>query len=177
MVTREQMDTLSSRVGSVLELVGDLRIENSQLSAEIEQLKTRHDQSERKIEEQAKESKRLREQLEERNQKLNEMIVREEEFENYIMQMIGQVDHVKLAEFQNQFAELNRMKIEGEFQAPEGTPAPGEPLEVVEVEYGAENIQVNSAQFMEIDADGGLDMNGEEPAEIYLDDQGDLQRV
>lgn len=176
MVTREQMDTLSSRVGNVLELVGDLRIENSQLGAEVEQLKSRHDQSDRKIEEQAKESKRLREQLEERNQKLNEMIVREEEFENYMLQLIGQVDHVKLAEFQNQFAELARMKIEGEFKAPEATDS-GDPLEVLEVEYGEENITVSQSQLVEIDTDGDLEMNGGDTTEIFLDEKGDLQRI
>lgn len=176
MVTREQMDTLASRVGNVLELVGDLRIENSQLSAEVEQLKSRHDQSERKIEEQAKESKRLREQLEERNQKLNEMIVREEEFENYMLQLIGQVDHVKLAEFQNQFAELAQKKINGDFEAP-ATPAPGEPLEVVDVSYGENNISVNQSELVEIEAAGDINVDGEDTTEIFLDDQGELQRI
>ncbi|MCR9144178.1 MAG: hypothetical protein NXI24_18160 [bacterium] len=176
MVTREQMDTLSSRVGNVLELVGDLRIENSQLAAEVEQLKTRHDQSERKIEEQAKESKRLREQLEERNQKLNEMIVREEEFENYMLQLIGQVDHVKLADFQNQFAELSQKKIDGEFQAPESGET-GDPLEVLEVAYDSDKISVNQSELVDIDDAGNFDVTEENTTEIFLDEQGDLQRL
>ena len=168
MVTREQMDTLTTRVSSVLELVSELRIENSHLKAEVEQLKERQDQSDRKIEEQAKESMRLREQLEERNAKLNEMILKEEELENFMLQVIGQMDQVRLSEYQKEFVRVADLKSEGglaESAAPTGgAQTPAELLQVDIQQNGAFSVESSTEDQVSVDLDEGRGM------EVVFDD-------
>ena len=135
MVTREQMDLLSTRVSGVLELISDLRVENSHLKAEVDQLEQRRDQCERKIDEQTKESIRLREQLEERDKKLNEMVLKEEELENFMLQMIGQMDGVRLQEYQKEFLKVADMQAGIEPRDEASAPVDTTPAEVLQVEY------------------------------------------
>ncbi len=173
MVTREQMDTLSLRVGNILELVSDLRVENSQLKAEIEELKVKHEQYDRKVEEQGKETRRLREQLDERNHKLNQLLLKEEELENFLLQIIGQMDSVGLAEFQKQFAEVGELRIQGDL--PEPTPAPKDvsPAAIVEVAFGSDGIEVSEATM----ADGDFQIDPGNSVEVMVRKNGEFRQI
>jgi septal ring factor EnvC (AmiA/AmiB activator) len=169
MVTREQMDTLSLRVGTVLELVSELRVENSQLTAAIEQMKVRQEQSERRIDDQSKELLRLREQLEERNQRLNEMILKEEELENYVMQLIGQIDQIKLSAHQAQFVRAAEAKIDGAMPVPADANAHA-PLDVFELDFANDSVTIQETSMDTINLNGS---NGKALEVIVEDRAGD----
>ncbi len=91
MITLEQLDELESRIVRALELIGDLRTENSRLESENQKLREEHDQLKNALEQKERDVQVLKDQLEKANQELNELKQKESMLEKRITDILSKL--------------------------------------------------------------------------------------
>jgi hypothetical protein len=91
MITLEQLDELESRIVRALELIGDLRTENSRLESENQKLREEHDQLKNALEQKERDVQALKGQLEKANQELNELKQKESLLEKRISDILSKL--------------------------------------------------------------------------------------
>lgn len=94
MITLEQLDELEGRIVRALELIGDLRSENSRLESENERLRTEHDELKIALDEKEKTVQSLKEQLDKTGAELNELKQKESVLEKRITEMLSRLSDV-----------------------------------------------------------------------------------
>ena len=65
MITMEQLEQLEGRIVKALDLISDLRVENSHLESEVDRLKASNDQLKLTAEEKVAEAENLKKELQE----------------------------------------------------------------------------------------------------------------
>ena len=95
MITMEQLEKLEGRIVKALDLISDLRIENSQLESKVDTFELNNQQLKLKAEEKIKEAENLEKQLQEATGELNKLKSREQELETKILQIIAKLDNLK----------------------------------------------------------------------------------
>ena len=98
MVTMEQLEQLEGRIVKALELISDLRVENSHLETESERLKTTNDQLRLTAEERERDAQKWQQQLQEATQELSRLKSKEQELETRILSIIAKLDNLKGSE-------------------------------------------------------------------------------
>jgi len=95
MITLEQLDELEGRIVRALELIGDLRSENSRLETENERLRTEHDELKLALDEKEKTVNSLKEQLDKTGAELAELKQKETVLEKRITEMLSRLSDVE----------------------------------------------------------------------------------
>src|SRR5689334_15358001 len=95
MITLEQLEQLEGRIVKALELISDLRVENSHLESEADRLKASNDQLKLAAEEREKEALKWQQQLQEATQELSRLKSKEQELETRILSIIAKLDNLK----------------------------------------------------------------------------------
>ena len=91
----EQLEKLEGRIIKALELISDLRIENSQMESKLDVFKSDNEQLKLTNEQKTKEAQKLETQLEEATVELNELKSREQGIETKILQIIAKLENIK----------------------------------------------------------------------------------
>ena len=95
MITVEQLDQLEGRIVKALEIISDLRIENSQLESKADSLEANNEELKIKTDEKIKAAEQLEQQLKEATTELSQLRSKEQEIETKILQIIAKLDNVK----------------------------------------------------------------------------------
>jgi hypothetical protein len=91
----EQLEQLEGRIVKALELISDLRVENSHLESELEKVKANNDQLKLTTEEKIRDAARFRTELDEARMDLEKLQSREKSLEDKISEIIHKLDGVK----------------------------------------------------------------------------------
>lgn len=100
MITLEQLDELEGRIVRALELIGDLRSENSRLESENERLRSEHDELKLALDDKEKTVQSLREQLDITGRELNDLKQKESVLEKRITEMLSRLSDVEKGKIQ-----------------------------------------------------------------------------
>ncbi|EHQ06726.1 cell division protein ZapB [Leptonema illini] len=95
MITLEQLDELEGRIVRALELIGDLRSENSRLETENERLRSEHDELKLALDEKEKTVQSLKDQLDRTGAELNDLKQKEAVLEKRITEMLSRLSDVE----------------------------------------------------------------------------------
>lgn len=91
MITLEQLDELESRIIKALELIGDLRTENSRLEAENQKLREEFDKLHLTLEEKERDIQSLRQELQKTSEELKTLKERETLLEKKISEILSRL--------------------------------------------------------------------------------------
>ncbi|MCS7204976.1 MAG: hypothetical protein NZ853_04715 [Leptospiraceae bacterium] len=92
MITLEQLDELESKIIKALELISDLRTENSRLEAENQKLRDEYEKISQLLEKKEKDISSLKEQLEKANLELGRLKENESVLEKKILQILAKLN-------------------------------------------------------------------------------------
>jgi DNA repair exonuclease SbcCD ATPase subunit len=101
MITLEQLDELESRIIRALELIGDLRTENSRLEVENQKLREEHDQLKNALEQKERDIQVLKSKLEETNKELQELKEKESILEKRISDILSKLADAEGSNYQS----------------------------------------------------------------------------
>lgn len=109
MITLEQLDELESRIVKALELIGDLRTENSRLEMENQKLRNEYETLKTTLDQKERDVRELKQQLDKANEELNELKQKESILEKRISEILNKLS---LSEGQNYQKKEFSSKIE-----------------------------------------------------------------
>lgn len=92
MISMQQLEELESRVVKALQLIGDLRTENSKLENENEEIKGELEEARLTLEEKEQEVEKIRRELDEATRELEELNAKEEILEKKVIGLLGKLD-------------------------------------------------------------------------------------
>ncbi|MBP7735204.1 MAG: hypothetical protein KA369_04450 [Spirochaetes bacterium] len=92
MISMQQLEELESRVVKALQLIGDLRTENSKLENENEEIKSELEEAKLTLEEKEQEVEKIRKELDEATRELAELNAKEEVLEKKVIGLLGKLD-------------------------------------------------------------------------------------
>jgi DNA repair exonuclease SbcCD ATPase subunit len=92
MISMQQLEELESRVVKALQLIGDLRTENSKLENENEEIKGELEEARLTLEEKEQEVEKIRKELDEATRELEELNAKEEVLEKKVIGLLGKLD-------------------------------------------------------------------------------------
>jgi len=92
MISMQQLEELESRVIRALQLIGDLRTENSKLENETDELKSDLEEAKLTLEEKEQEVEKIRKELGRSHQELGDLNAREEVLEKKVIALLGKLD-------------------------------------------------------------------------------------
>ncbi|MBN2158640.1 MAG: hypothetical protein JW807_04535 [Spirochaetes bacterium] len=92
MISMQQLEELESRVVKALQLIGDLRTENSKLENENEELKTEMEEARLSLEAKEQEVEKIRRELDQATRELEELNAKEEILEKKVIGLLGKLD-------------------------------------------------------------------------------------
>ena len=92
MISMQQLEELESRVIKALQLIGDLRTENSKLENENEEIKGELEEARLSLEEKEQEVEKIRKELDEATRELEELNAKEEVLEKKVIGLLGKLD-------------------------------------------------------------------------------------
>jgi len=94
MISMQQLEELESRVIRALQLIGDLRTENSKLENENDELKSDIEEAKLTLEEKEQEVEKIRKELDEATKELGDLNAREEVLEKKVIALLGKLDTI-----------------------------------------------------------------------------------
>ena len=150
MITMEQLENLEGRIVKALELISDLRIENSQLDSKVDNLESNNEQLKIKTDEKIKQAEHLEIQLQEATGELGQLKSKEKALETKILQIIAKLDNIKTVNFSSIDDEHGHSageQLSEETSTPEEIPLPDQEVEASG--YSEESI-LNSDENQEI---------------------------
>ena len=92
MLSMQQLEELEARVIKALQLITDLRTENSRLEADAEKYKAEAEEARLSLEEREQEILRIQKELDETTKQLNELREKEEVLEKKVIGLLGKMD-------------------------------------------------------------------------------------
>jgi DNA repair exonuclease SbcCD ATPase subunit len=92
MISMQQLEELENRVVKALQLIGDLRTENSKLEHDNEGLKSDLEETKLSLEEKEQEIEKIRKDLDEATRELEELNAKEEVLEKKVIGLLGKLD-------------------------------------------------------------------------------------
>jgi hypothetical protein len=92
MISMQQLEELESRVIRALQLIGDLRTENSKIENENDELKSDLEEAKLTLEEKEQEVEKIRKELDEATRELGDLNAREEVLEKKVIALLGKLD-------------------------------------------------------------------------------------
>jgi predicted RNase H-like nuclease (RuvC/YqgF family) len=92
MISMQQLEELESRVVKALQLIGDLRTENSKLENENEELKSEMEEARLSLEAKEQEVEKIRRELDQATRELEELNAKEEVLEKKVIALLGKLD-------------------------------------------------------------------------------------
>jgi DNA repair exonuclease SbcCD ATPase subunit len=95
MITMQQLEELEGRIIKALQLIGDLRSENSRLESDNEALKSQAEDARLGLEEKEQEVLRMQKELDDATRELNALKEKEEILEKKIIALLAKMDTVQ----------------------------------------------------------------------------------
>ncbi|HSV97697.1 MAG TPA: cell division protein ZapB [Spirochaetota bacterium] len=95
MISMQQLEELESRIIKALQLIGDLRTENSRLESDNESLKVVAEEAKLSLEEKEQELARIQRELDDTARELAELKDKENVLEKKIIELLGKMDALK----------------------------------------------------------------------------------
>ncbi|MGV7930353.1 MAG: hypothetical protein AB2L13_15885 [Spirochaetota bacterium] len=95
MISMQQLEELESRIIKALQLIGDLRTENSRLESDNESLKVVAEEAKLSLEEKEQELARIQRELDDTARELAELKGKEDVLEKKIIELLGKMDALK----------------------------------------------------------------------------------
>ncbi len=92
MISMQQLEELENRVVKALQLIGDLRSENSKLENENEELKSDLEETKLSLEEKEHEIEKIRKALDDATRELDDLNAKEEVLEKKVIGLLGKLD-------------------------------------------------------------------------------------
>ncbi len=92
MISMQQLEELENRVVKALQLISDLRTENSKLENENEEIKGELEETKLSLEEKEQEIERIRKELDHATIELEELNAKEEVLEKKVIALLGKLD-------------------------------------------------------------------------------------
>ncbi len=92
MISMQQLEELENRVVKALQLINDLRAENSKLEHENDNLKTDLEETKLSLEEKEQEIEKIRKELDDATRELEELNAKEEVLEKKVIALLGKLD-------------------------------------------------------------------------------------
>lgn len=92
MISMQQLEELENRVVKALQLISDLRTENSKLENENEEIKSELEEAKLSLEEREQEIERIRKELDDATRELEELQAKEEVLEKKVVSLLGKLD-------------------------------------------------------------------------------------
>ena len=92
MISMQQLEELENRVVKALQLISDLRTENSKLENENEEIKSELEEARLSLEEREQEIERIRKELDDATRELEELQAKEEVLEKKVVSLLGKLD-------------------------------------------------------------------------------------
>ena len=92
MISMQQLEELENRVVKALQLISDLRTENSKLENENEEIKSELEEAKLSLEEREQEIERIRKELDDATRELEELNAKEEILEKKVVSLLGKLD-------------------------------------------------------------------------------------
>ncbi len=96
MITMQQLEELESRIIKALQLIGDLRVENSRLESDNENLKAVAEEAKLSLEEKEQEIVRIQRELDDTVRELAALKDKEEVLEKKLIELLGKMDTLKV---------------------------------------------------------------------------------
>jgi hypothetical protein len=96
MITMQQLEELESRIIKALQLIGDLRVENSRLESDNENLKSVAEEAKLSLEEKEQEIVRIQRELDDTVRELAALKDKEEVLEKKLIELLGKMDTLKV---------------------------------------------------------------------------------
>ncbi len=114
MITLEQLDELESRIVKALELIGDLRTENSRLEIENQKLRNEYETLKTTLDQKERDVRELKQQLDKANEELNELKQKESILEKRINEILNKLSLSEKQNYKKQEFLSNSNKEESE---------------------------------------------------------------
>lgn len=92
MISMQQLEELENRVVKALQLINDLRAENSKLEHENDNLKSDLEETKLSLEEKEREIEKIRKELDDATRELEELNAKEEILEKKVIALLGKLD-------------------------------------------------------------------------------------
>ena len=180
MITMQQLEELESRVIKALQLIGDLRTENSKLENENEEIKGELEEARLSLEEKEQEVEKIRKELDEATRELEELNAKEEVLEKKVIGLLGKLDTLAPGGSIPAGEKVERKSFDtakpASLRAPQkkaARPAEDEDTIILDEpidEYKEEEVKVETVKKTET-----VSMDDDEDI-IIIDDEGDLSR-
>ena len=95
MISMQQLEELESRIVKALQLIGDLRTENSKLETDNESLQAQAEEAKLSLEEKEQELEKIQKELDDKIKELNEIKAKEDVLEKKIIELLTRLETVK----------------------------------------------------------------------------------
>jgi hypothetical protein len=179
MISMQQLEELENRVVKALQLIGDLRSENSKLENENEELKGDLEETKLSLEEKEREIEKIRKALDEATRELEDLNAKEEVLEKKVIGLLGKLDTLSPGSGIPAGQKLARKSYESpKTSAPRASKKKGAPAFVSDEDtiildepfddFKEEEVKVETvskSETINIDEDEDI---------IIIDDEGDL---
>jgi DNA repair exonuclease SbcCD ATPase subunit len=182
MISMQQLEELESRVVKALQLIGDLRTENSKLENENEEIKGELEEAKLTLEEKEQEVEKIRKELDEATRELEELNAKEEVLEKKVIGLLGKLDTlapggtipagVKVKIEKKSFDTAKPASLR---ETPKRAPRPIEDEDTIILDESIDDFREEDVKVETVKKSETVNMDEDEDI-IIIDDEGDLSK-
>jgi hypothetical protein len=179
MISMQQLEELESRVVKALQLIGDLRTENSKLENENDELKSDLEETKLTLEEKEQEMEKIRKELDEATRELEDLNAREEVLEKKVIALLGKLDTLSPGGAIPEGVKTERKTFESakpsSFRTPQRKQARSfaEDEDTIILDEPSKRFKEEEVRVETVEKSETVDIDEDEDI-IIIDDEGDL---
>ena len=177
MISMQQLEELENRVVKALQLINDLRAENSKLEHDNDNLKSDLEETKLSLEEKEQEIERIRKELDDATRELEELNAKEEILEKKVIALLGKLDTLSGGGGIPAGAKSERKTFQTAAPASlksKPRPAAARDDEAVILDEPARTLKDDEVRVENVDTKENIDIDDDEDI-IIIDDEDDIK--